>query len=183
MARLFVGVWLPAALRDDVIRFMNSAERSSRGFKWTRSEQLHFTLKFLGEVQEERINRLNQELAQVAEGVPPFCLALGKPGCFPNVHHPRIVWLGAELGGPELERLAVGVENATLRAGCAAADKPFVAHLTLARSKPGALQLVLPDEAKFENQGPIHSFCLIESQLTPTGSIYRTRAEFPLKTP
>ncbi|HYH02571.1 MAG TPA: RNA 2',3'-cyclic phosphodiesterase [Bacillota bacterium] len=182
LARLFIGIWLNAALRDEVVRFVETVRQDICGFKWTPPEQLHFTLKFLGEVKPEDSVRLTANLREVAAQIGEFTLALGAPGCFPHAGKPRIVWLGLAQGGQAVRSLAASVEAVCVENGFPADDKPFRPHLTIARARPDCpFQINFPSGTGFEKAMIVQSFSLIESKLTPTGPIYQTVAEFPLK--
>ncbi|HEY8463504.1 MAG TPA: RNA 2',3'-cyclic phosphodiesterase [Bacillota bacterium] len=181
MARLFIGVWLSAALREEVAQYLEIARQGSTGLKWTLPEQLHFTLKFLGDINEADIPRLTESLQELAAGIPSFTVTLGAPGYFPKAENLRIVWLGLREGGPALKRLANSVEALCVAAGFAPADHPFRPHLTLARiRRDQPVRISLPG-AVFTNCLKVQAFWLIESRLTPTGPVYRSIAEFPLK--
>lgn len=182
MARLFIGVWLSPVLRDEVVNYMETIRKNSLGFKWTIPEQLHFTLKFLGEVTTADRNRLIVKLQEVADRTSEFTVALGAPGQFPNVGNPRIAWIGLSRGEAAMKNLANCVEAFCVAAGFAAADKPFRPHLTIARARPDCpLQLALAPDVVFDNSMKVQSFDLVESRLTSSGSVYRSVGQFPLK--
>lgn len=177
--RLFIGVWLSEKMRDEVIQYINTAKQQIQGFKWTMPEQLHFTLKFLGEVEERRVSSLTKALDDEAKGKQPFELRLGEPGRFPERGIPRILWIGLSSGKNKLEMLAEMVEDAGIRSGFAAADKPFKPHLTVARAKEGQAGPKISDlEVFWQNVTLVSGFSLIESKLQPQGAVYRVVREF-----
>ncbi len=177
--RLFIGVWLSEKTRTEVFQYINMAQGQIQGFKWTTPEQLHFTLKFLGVVEEKRIRSLTMALEGVAKGRRAFELSLGKPGQFPERGIPRILWIGLSSGKNELETLAAAVEEACIRWGFPAADKPFKPHLTVARAKDGQSGLNVPNlEVSWQNTTLVSGFSLIESRLQPKGAVYRVVREF-----
>lgn len=177
--RLFIGVWLSQAMLDEVIQYINTAKRQIEGFKWSAPEQLHFTLKFLGEVEAERINSLTTALKEAAWERRPFELRLGEPGRFPERGMPRILWLGLSSGKTELQMLAGAVETACIRSGFSAEDRPFKPHLTIARAKVGQGGSKVPDlRVSWQSMTLVSGFTLIESRLQPQGAVYRRIQEF-----
>lgn len=177
--RLFIGVWPSREMVAEVQEFIRSAASGSTGLRWVPPENLHFTLRFLGEVADERVAGLTEELQQAATGCRPFPLTLGKTGFFPDVHSPRVVWLGVEHGTKELAHLAAMVQTVGSEWGLEPSGQRFQPHLTIARVARGALPMFVPGkEPRFQSTTTVTSFSLIESRLQPGGSVYRSIADF-----
>ena len=177
--RLFVGVWLSDKIRDEVVRYISIIRGQIFGFKWSVPEQLHFTLRFLGETPGKEIGPLCEALQNVTRGLAAFELQLGKPGCFPGKGKPRVLWIGVGQGGQELSNLAGLVETACVQSGFPAADRPFKPHLTIARAKGGQGSLSsLEFRASWQNPTLVTGFSLIESKLQPGGAVYRRVRDF-----
>lgn len=175
---------------------MNYIERSREeilGWKWTQRQNLHYTLKFLGELPEGRLNELRTALKVAATKSHPFLLRLGNVGFFPNRGTPRIIWLGVERGEQELIQLANLVESNCLERGFGKSDQPFRPHVTIARAKqedyPGGNPSLpfhssrMPPEVPlpklgFETAMQVCSFSLIESNLYPSGAVYQRVEDF-----
>ena len=179
--RLFTALDLPPAvvgsLEDALRRLKPSAQ-----IHWTRPENLHITIKFIGEFAESRLGDLKQALAGVPRrgAIPVY---VRQVGFFPNPHRPHNFWCGIE--APGLDALAADVDGATDSVGIPREDRPFSPHLTLARIKDhvGLRPLreavaALPslEFGKFEAR----SFFLYQSTAKPGGSVYTKLAEFPL---
>lgn len=175
--RLFIAIDLPVELKQALAKL----RRDLPGARWVPAAQIHLTLAFLGEVEEASAWRLNAELARIH--LAPFTLALTDLGCFPNRQRPRVLWVGL---APEahLTELAVAVQGAILATSLPVEERPFTAHITLAR-----LRFPAPREAGvFLNQSlppqlptlPVHEFILFESRLTPQGVEHRPLTRFPL---
>jgi 2'-5' RNA ligase len=105
--------------------------------RWAAADALHVTLRFLGEVDEERAAAIGTALAGVVRTARPFEVALGGVGAFPSLARPRVVWLGVQ-AHPALELLAHDVERVLSAFGFEAELRPFHPHLTLGRVKHGA---------------------------------------------
>ncbi len=175
--RLFIGVWLSDPQRDEVAALINELRRKHSGWRWTSPNQLHFTLKFLGEVDPGRLAVMKSHLTAVAQTNDAFDLTLGELGIFPPTGPPRVLWVGAASGAAALTALAGQVETVCQTAGFAAEPKPFRPHLTIARAKadPG---VVTAQPRGWGTSTRVSGFSLIESKLQPAGSVYTTLAEF-----
>ncbi|MCL6588452.1 MAG: RNA 2',3'-cyclic phosphodiesterase [Firmicutes bacterium] len=180
--RIFIGVWLSPEMRQELAAEIGRLQKNVTGYKWTRPENLHFTLKFLGEVEPARIAPLERDLSAVTIGINSFLVRLGNPGCFPPRGQPRVIWIGLAAGAGELKNLADQVEEACLQNGFPKESKPFKPHLTIARVRdgahPGAIANFSP---QFSSETIVTGFALIESQLYPSGPVYHTLTGFPLK--
>jgi len=131
--RLFVA--LPIAADDVVARAAEVQRQWSRlkGIRWVAPHQLHFTLKFLGEVPEQRLAAAKGALESVKAGA--FAITLAGLGTFPPGRPARVVWVGCAAGGEQLVALAQRVEQAFAAAGFPVEQRPFKPHLTLGRVK------------------------------------------------
>lgn len=110
------------------------AERQRRSLRWVRLDGLHVTLRFLGPTLDDRLPALEAALAEAAAGVRAFRVVLAGAGGFPSDDRPRAIWLGIGQGSAPLTALAEGLERALATRGWPADERPFRAHLTLARS-------------------------------------------------
>ena len=178
MIRAFVAV----PVEDGVVRRRLAGARSLlpelRGVRWVPETQLHFTLKFLGDLEESRLGAARRAAAAAARAAPrAFELALEGLGAFPPSGSARVVWAGCGAGAAALASLAASVEDAFLAAGFPREARPFSPHLTLARVKdPGSgrrLAQVLPSVpgASFGTV-PVGSLVLYRSDLSPAGPDY-----------
>ncbi|MCC6729162.1 MAG: RNA 2',3'-cyclic phosphodiesterase [Chthonomonadales bacterium] len=133
--RLFFAVLLPEALIERVVE----AQRGLRalvgddGVRWTRTDQFHYTLKFLGEQPTPRAYQAVEAASAVCAARLPFRLALGGVGAFPGAERPSVLWLGATEGAEELVDLARALDGALARQRFPRENRPPRAHLTLAR--------------------------------------------------
>ncbi|MBP7676069.1 MAG: RNA 2',3'-cyclic phosphodiesterase [Thermoanaerobaculia bacterium] len=178
MIRAFVAV----PVEDAVVRRRLAGARTLlpelRGVRWVAETQLHFTLKFLGDLQEDRVRDAREAVAAAAQARPgAFRLALEGLGVFPPRGSARVVWAGCGAGAASLASLATAVEEAFVAAGFPREERPFSPHLTLARVKdPGSgrrLSQVVPS-VPGEPFGtlPVGSLVLFRSDLSPSGPDY-----------
>jgi 2'-5' RNA ligase len=150
------------------------------GYKWVRAEGLHVTLKFLGDINSDQIQRLDTNLSRVG-GMRPFAGKASGTGGFPSPDRPRTIWLGVREGADKLEKLAKAVDGASKKSGLPAETKKFKAHITLARARreadvPEDLKAALASSP--ELSWTCRSFILMKSVLSPGGSIYTPIREY-----
>jgi RNA 2',3'-cyclic 3'-phosphodiesterase len=184
--RCFVALELPAQARAAAAEVLGDLKRSGADVKWVRPENLHVTLKFLGEVADERAPDLGQALETACAGQPALALGLAGAGAFPSPQRPQVVWLGLAGQVAELAGLAARIDKGLVGLGFAPESRPFQAHVTLGRlrrgkggrpSAPSApLTRALVGLAGLAGHaGPsfrAERVVLMKSTLTPQGSIY-----------
>src|SRR5689334_4831235 len=135
--RTFIAIELPEQIKTELAKLQNELRRAQADVSWTKPENIHLTLRFLGEIQERQLEALKRVCAESAAEFAPFRLALKEAGVFPNFRQPRVLWAG--LAG-ELEaaaRLQRHLEEGVVSLGFAPGDKPFKPHLTVGRVKSG----------------------------------------------
>jgi 2'-5' RNA ligase len=137
--RIFVAAPLPAYVSAEITSIIEQVREASppnggRDVRWVRLDGLHLTLRFLGPTLEPRIGAVLDAIRATAADGHPFEITIGGAGTFPNDARPRALWLGLRSGADELALLAASLDRWLAAAGWAAEDKPFRAHLTLARA-------------------------------------------------
>src|ERR1700756_923711 len=179
--RLFVALEIPGEIRGALAAFLKELRAIAPQAKWVRADNLHVTLKFLGEVEPSKLAAVKTALAAI-RSPQAVVLDFRGLGFFPNEKRPRVFWAGME-ASPNLAPLAADIDRAAHRLGFPLEARPFTPHLTLARfSLPGIPPRLL--RAMQENSGqPFGSlrtqeFHLIESKLKPTGAEYTTLQTF-----
>ena len=184
--RLFVACELSDEVRAGLGRIQDELRRMGAGrLRWVRPEGIHITLKFLGDVDEPRVDELSRSLA---EAIEPFELRVrpGALGAFGG-NRLRVVWVGLEGDIDVLAGLAGRVETALEPLGFPKERRPFAAHLTLARVPDGVpvadrQQLASLIERYSPQAMPsmtVTEVALIQSTLRPGGSVYHRLATFP----
>jgi RNA 2',3'-cyclic 3'-phosphodiesterase len=181
--RLFLAVFPPPAVQRAARAVSDALRHPGDGVSWVRADNLHYTMRFLGEVGTDGARRAAEAARAAAAAEPAFEAALGAPGAFPDARRARVIWLGLARGAEPLVRLARALESELRTRGFDRADKPFAAHLTLGRVREAGadwtprLAAVAPSaDATFR----VERLCVVESELSPGGSIYRVRDEAPL---
>ncbi len=180
MLRLFVGLGLPGAVRDTLA----GLERGIPGARWIDADNYHVTLRFIGEVPEDRAEDIDTALAAV-QG-PPFALSLAGVGHFGKLRRARSVWAGVE-PGEALSRLQARIESCIVRAGQPPEQRRFKPHVTLARLSGETghhLANFLAEHGDFRAPPfEVAAFHLYESRLTRHGAMYRALRRYALDRP
>ena len=169
--RAFVAVLLSEAAAREAERLLERLRPLAR-CRWVTREQLHITLRFLGELSLAVVERVRSAVAAVT--VQPFDIELHRAGTFPNLARPRTLWLGGDRGAPELTALAGRVNDALFEVSIPRNGRPFSPHMTLARSDGLPLPPALMRE--LERVPSVAWRCsdisLMRSRLTPRGAVY-----------
>jgi 2'-5' RNA ligase len=181
--RCFIACELPESVRSDLSNALTRMRDRAPFLKWVKAENLHFTVKFLGEVKDHRLDEIKNLLKDVAETVPPFSLKLGSLGTFGSRADLRVLWLGLDEGAETLAEVAAKVERAMDSVGFPPEDRPFRSHLTLARSRRHSSDKAgIGDFEDIDVGSPyfsVDALVLFQSRLTPEGPIYTKLETFP----
>lgn len=183
--RSFVAVLLDASLKDEIARTQEELKATGADVKWVAPQTFHFTLKFLGGVEEEKIEEITQAAEAVAAQFPPFSLSLAGLGAYPDLSAPRVIWVGTGEGARDLTELAQRTEAALEPMGFEREKRPFSAHLTLGRVRSPRRRRELSQaiqqagEPSF-GEMQVDRIWLMKSDLTPKGAIYTGLREMPL---
>jgi 2'-5' RNA ligase len=187
--RCFIAIELPEGVKRGLRELQAQLKADSLApVKWAEPENIHLTLKFLGNVAADRIEEIGLAMAEAAKGTSPFSLEVKELGVFPNPKRVQIVWVG--LGGEleKLSRLQQRIESGLAKLGFAPENRRFTPHLTLARLRDRATpqereklgQLIAETEFAAAQSFTVNSVKLIKSQLTREGPVYTSlsSAEF-----
>ncbi len=178
MHRLFVAIDLPATSKERLAEICFGLPR----VKWVNPEQLHLTLRFIGEVDGATFVDIRAALAQIT--TPPFHLRLKGLGCFPPRKIPKVLWVGIEQPNAPLAQLRNRIEAALVRLGMEPEHRKFAPHITLARLKETPMNRLanfLAGNSLFNVESfAVEKFHLYSSSLTSKGAIHTLEASYPL---
>lgn len=179
--RLFFCVDLEERVKERLGEVIQELKGRCGQGKWVPPHNLHLTLRFLGEVDEGRVEELRGLARRVAARFSPFNMRLGALGAFPDPGRARVIWLGPLEGGEEFVRLALTMEEEVRKLGFEPETKGPKPHVTLARFKRpkdlrGTLQGVKPEPLSIE----VQEITLMRSTLRPEGPIYTPLFRVPL---
>ena len=175
--RTFIAIEIAPAIIDRLTTVQQQLRRTAAQVAWTRPEGVHLTLKFLGNVPEERLPALGEALGHVAQHYTPFPLRVEGIGGFPNLRHPRVLWAGIGEGQAPVSALAREVDETLTALGFPREERPFSPHLTLGRVKspdglaPLLALLATQADSQF-GEMRVEAVSLMRSDLLPQGAKY-----------
>ncbi|OGW75460.1 MAG: 2'-5' RNA ligase [Omnitrophica bacterium RBG_13_46_9] len=175
--RTFIALELSEEVQEELARIQGNLKYAGADIKWAKPDNIHLTLKFLGEVEENKLGQIKNILDRIASDNKPFELKLFKLGGFPSLDQPRVLWVGTDNGCVEAETIARSIEEGLEKIGFPKEDRPFRVHLTLGRLKSGKNKVQLRQKLLSLEVQPkscaIRHITLFQSTLTPSGPIYK----------
>lgn len=192
--RTFIAIEFPATIAEqlattiDTLQQYLQEQNAPACLRWSPVQNIHLTLRFLGDTTPTQVQTLATGLRDAVRGYPPFEVTLGEIGGFPTLRQPRVVWV--KIGGAlsQLHALQASVEQAAQVAGFAAEERPFSAHVTLARlqrnrswtqsKRVGELlqEYSVEKRMTFQVKEVVH----MQSELRPSGAVYTPLQHFAL---
>ncbi|MCH7872706.1 MAG: RNA 2',3'-cyclic phosphodiesterase [Planctomycetes bacterium] len=184
--RCFVAVELEQSVRSAIARFVLQELPAGPDVRWCGEDQLHITLKFLGDVDDARLSRVCEIVSDSAKRLTPFDLTIGRLGCFPPRGSPRVMWMGVADPDDRCAKWVAAADVALVDLGFERERRAFTPHITLGRAKNragGALVARLVDTMA----GPppmtmqVKSLTVFESRLSPSGARYHAVSTAPFR--
>jgi len=185
-ARLFIAIELAAEVRALLSATVRELARCGADARWTRPENMHLTLKFLGAVATDRIDEIGAALRDAVAAFPAQPVAVRGLGVFPDTRRPRIVWAGIE--GIFLAPLAARIDAACAGLGFAAEHRLLHPHVTLGRLRsrrawPALRECLREAAARSFGSSDVKSVSLFRSDLRRDGAVYTKLLRAPLAAP
>ncbi len=173
--REFIAIELPGFLKQSLISVKDQLDTGDAKVKWVRPENMHLTIKFLGEIDEEQEKEIAESIENAVSRIQPFNLGIENIGAFPRISNPRVIWAGINKNDI-LDGIFEKIEKAAVNVGIPPEKRSFSPHLTLGRVKFMKKGSSLPQKFKdveFESvEIPVSKIVLFRSKLTPEGPIY-----------
>lgn len=174
--RCFVAIEIPHPIQKLLKPVQTHLQSEVRKASWTKLGNFHLTLKFLGDVQTETVDAINEAVQNVANIQTPFSMALGGIGAFPTLARPRVIWAGVKHGASTVSSIAEAVNLELKRLGFPT-DNRFHPHLTLGRLRmPVNLESLKSFLHKYDTIDKavvnVNEITVMQSQLHPNGAIY-----------
>ena len=175
--RLFIAVDITESIRND-LRNEVYKDKSIGKVSWVKPDNLHITLKFLGNVSAGDIDKIAAIMDKAASGKGEITLTYTKMGVFPNLSRPRVLWVGFEEPAGTLKGIVKELEEGlSSLLGTAKEKRPFVPHLTIARIKDYTKHVKLSELIKkgvnlTEESFKVSQIVLYNSELKPSGAVY-----------
>lgn len=181
--RLFVAIALTQRDRTRLQQIRDVLAAAPADVRWVEPENLHLTLRFLGEVQADRLEPIENVISDAVRAQRAPELQLGGLGVFPARGAPRVVWCGMQRGGEALRVLVGRLEKGLQPLGFAAEDRPYTPHITLGRVRSRHNSAALRRTCETTAAEDFVAFVptevlLVESRLSPAGARYSVRRRF-----
>lgn len=174
--RLFIAFPLSTSVKEQLTDVVNSLSQRGGPVKWVEPKNMHITARFLGDTPDNKVDSLKKILDTVAPTITPVAATIQQLGAFPNIHRPRVLWLGLQGFTEPMAAAAVDIEKQVVALGFPPEPKSFKAHLTLGRVKEGQRIGNTLDYLRTFTFSPIpvlfDRLTLYKSTLTPKGPIY-----------
>lgn len=189
--RAFIAVEIPPALQKQLAEVQDRLRRELREvpIRWVRPESIHLTLKFLGMVSVSHVDEIIAALRGLAIERGPFTFEVEGIGCFPDLRHPRVIWVGISDPTRALSNFQRLVEASMQKLGYPPEDRPYQPHLTLGRVSRDATpahQRQIAEVIERTTVGRLgevraEEITLMRSDLYPQGAVYTPIARIPLR--
>ena len=176
LIRTFIAIPVPESVFVLQGNLKNTIEKKTGKVRWVKRDQLHLTLKFVGDTPEESIDDVRGVMQKVSNQMTPFKIFIQGVGCFPKIERPRVMWVGLDGEIDKLNQLVTAVHDGLDPLGFPRDEKEFHPHITMARAKYP--QKKTPDISSFLNTTydpipfRIEKIQFISSELFPNGPVY-----------
>jgi 2'-5' RNA ligase len=183
--RTFIAIELPDEIKKQIGQVQAPLKKTKAFVSWVKPGNIHVTLKFLGEVPEEKIAEVFSATEKAVEGINRFTMNLKGMGTFPDFKRPRVIWVGAGSGQEELSSMAGRIEEEMEEIGFPKEKRRFSPHFTMGRVKSPKnieklMEMVRSSDFQTEEIA-VSEVVVMRSQLHPAGAIYTPLKKIPLK--
>ena len=188
--RAFIAIDLPKEVKQSLEGIQKKLRASGADCKWVDSKNIHLTLKFLGEIDDAQLHKIEQILDTAAKNQNPYHVRISTAGAYPKAHTPRVIWVGIDEGDQETKNLAKILEDQIEKIGIPKEDTPFSSHITIGRTRSGmgrenlieGLASLANDYKEMPQEFLASKITLFKSTLTPGGPVYDILKEVSLAT-
>ncbi len=182
--RFFIGMFTSRKLETYANKLKEDISDAVIG-KWVEPQNLHITLQFIGEIEEDKRIDILYNLEEISNLFGPFNVAYTGLGAFPNTNKPRILWIGISKGTNQLKSLANKIIKANIKSNIHSDSKPFYPHVSICRINELISNKIYPalrrNKETFFMEEEINKIALVKSSLTSVGPVYTIVQEFYLK--
>jgi len=182
--RVFIGIKLSDHVHEEIEKFLKPFKKSSTPIRWVKPENVHLTLKFIGEIPEEKYRQIARCLGEIQFNTGPFQLKLSGCGKFGRGDTLNILWIGVNTGNA-LKEIYNRIENSLAKIHIEKENRPFKAHITVGRNKKNYnfknfFQLMEEKSHQPITEFTVSGFQIFESKLKPEGPMYKILKEITL---
>ncbi len=187
--RTFIAIELPAEIKDYLSQLQGELKACGADVKWVEPKNIHLTLKFLGEIDDDKLGKITKIIQDATSEKSKFQVRISSLGAFPKIEFPRVIWVGVDSGDKETKQIAKELEEKIARIGIPKEERAFSCHITIGRLKTPLnrekLVQALKDKTELGGKNlefEVNKITLFKSTLTPKGPIYEALKETSLKT-
>jgi 2'-5' RNA ligase len=185
--RTFIAIKLPQNIRTGLSNIQDELKQTGADVKWVKPDNIHLTLKFLGEIDDSLAEKIKSVISAAAQQTPSFNLSLSQLGAFPKIQFPRVIWIGVNNDQPVI-KMAKDLEQELIKIGIPTESRAFNSHITLGRVRSAQNRRALSEKLETLNKPSssqpeftVSGITLFKSTLTPQGPIYEAISDSPLK--
>lgn len=183
--RCFVAIEIPEPIQNRLARIQETLRQQIQKASWVKPGNIHLTLKFLGDVDPDDLDSIEEAIKEATSRHHSFSLRIGGVGAFPNLARPRVIWTGVKVGAEQVSALAQDINLALSHCGFPLEAKKFNPHLTIARLKERVdLRPYTNHYRQYDRidgtEMTVDTISLVQSQLDPKGAIYSTLQSYLL---
>ena len=185
--RAFIAVEIPPEIQERAGKLIARLDEAPVKAKWVTPRQLHWTVKFLGEIKLLEVPAVCKAVSAAVEPFTPFDLEAQGAGAFPSLERPRTVWIGAGPGAEQMVTLHDAIEEELSKIGFRAEGRRFRPHLTIGRIRQGGAGLQALADLLRQNEdydgglSTVFEVAILSSQLTREGPVYEPLGYAELK--
>lgn len=184
--RSFIAIEVPQALKSRMEELQKELQRTNADVKWVRPDGIHLTLKFLGNIRPEDVERISLAIGPLISTWEPFEVRICGMGGFPSGRNPRVVWVGFDRGKGELHSLQESIERNLAELAFPREGRSFSPHLTLGRVRSSRGKTALSQDLERNKEVEVGAFqaggvFLFRSELKASGAVYTKLREFRMK--
>lgn len=189
MIRSFIAIALPDAVKKKLSDIQGELKKSNADVRWVAGDNIHLTLKFIGEQDEITTDLIGAGLEEAVKAVSRYTVRISSLGAFPRIQSPRIIWLGIDTGDAETKAIAGLIENKMASLGITREEREFSSHITIGRTRSNAgnhslaqLLTALQKKPQELHLGfEVTTVTLFKSTLRTAGPVYEPIKEVALK--
>ena len=183
--RTFVAIKIPEDIRNGIATLQSGSKGLGGKITWVKPENMHLTLKFLGETEQRQVKNISDKLAQAVLSINQFEIKFKGAGAFPNIRKPKVFWVGTEGDNSTLIELANKIDQQMCEFGFKPENRRFSAHLTIGRVRDfkgidPVIHLLQKEESFSPGEFIVKYVSFIKSELTRQGPIYTTLEQIKL---
>jgi len=188
--RTFIAIELPKEIKTALSRLQEQLKKSEADVNWVEPQNIHLTLKFLGERDYKKISIISAITEEIVQDKAQFTASITSIGAFPSINSPRVIWAGINKGDAQIKEIAAELEEKIAKAGIPKEDRPFSSHITIGRMRSvknldKLIQEINKIAAGFDKQNlefSVKSITLFKSTLSSKGPTYEVLKEASLIT-